>query len=501
MLWLALRFPQLPLQAVGADREHSNALIIDDKHRVCALNKTAEQAGIRLGMKTSAVHALAETRILERDRNSENQLLQQLAAWAYRFTPYIKRYGDDCLLLEISSCLRLFGGIEALTQKLCNALNNKTCHYQTGMAHSSCGAWLLSHGNHPVCEQDSQAVFMQRIASVPLSYLPQEQLTCARITEKMNTMGFRTFGDLFELPSHDIGVRFGEEFLQWLQDLKDGEKSALPLTEPQTFFRRSINFSHPVNDRQLLEAPATHLLQDLVNFLVKQQLQTRQIDWLLYSPEGQVHSISIGAERIHSQKQLLLELTRIRFEQIRLLFKIERLELRCEQYSPVQNESSDMFPDHSLGHADINVQQHKENLVAKVQAHLGRQAVYQLKLESEHIPEQQTARVLPFSTQSETPARLAKLPAHSEKFKVRGPRPCWLFKRPHRIKRHGSQLFWRQSDSGKLNLVQGPERIEGHWWKNPSIRDYFIAEREDHVRYWVYHDWQNDHWYAQGVFA
>lgn len=509
MLWLALRFPNLPLEALGCKYSDNRLLLVDDQQRVCAATKATLDNGIQIGMKTSASHALAEVQVCPRNPASETQLLQNLAAWGYQFTPYIQRYGDDCLLLEVSRCLRLFGGIERFCKKLCEALNHKTLDYQIGLAHSRQGAWLLSHEQYSVCADDSQAIFMERIESMPLSYLNE----FPDVAEKLNSMGFHSFADLLKLPSADLGKRFGQEFINWLRDLQGKELVVLPKSEPKEYFQCSINFAYAVNNTQFLEAPATHLLQELVDFLIEHQLETRQIDWYLYSEKGQVHSFSLGAERIHGQKQLLLELTQIRLEQLRLIFSIERMELRCEQTSAVEILSLQLFEEdvavqiqgqsqsqtQTKTQGNQSIQEAAETLSARLQTQLGQESIYQLDPQEQLLPEQQSARVLPFKAASE---------ASSLTSFAQGPRPVWLFQRPQKIGRNGGQLYWnnRGEQQGNLQLIQGPERIQGQWWteqdwQNPSVRDYFIAEREDHVRYWVYHDWQNDHWYAQGVFA
>ena len=52
------------------------------------------------------------------------------------------------------------------------------------------------------------------------------------------------------------------------------------------------------------------------------------------------------------------------------------------------------------------------------------------------------------------------------------------------------------------------ERIESGWWDGAlASRDYYIAERSDGVRYWVYCVYLGHgadvtaHWYLHGLFA
>ena len=505
MLWLALRFPHLPLEALGLYSEDNQSIVVEDKHRVIDASTGALDAGVHQGMKASAVHALAETSVLERQPEYEDRALQRLAAWAYSYTPYIQRYEDNCLLLEVSRCLRLFGGIKTLCHKLQSSLDQRLHQYQMGLAHSRQGAWLLSHDSsntsntEQISDESSQQRFMAQIARMPLDYLS----AFPKVRDNLQQIGLKTFGDLLQLPLHELNQRFGEDFGDWLKGLSGHQPVTLPLHQLEEKFTASISFNHPVNNIKLLEVPAEHLLQEFVEYLIEHQQEAQQIDWYFYSPQGQVHTMSIGTERIHSQWQLLLDLTRIRLEQLQLYFEIERLELRCDKTTAVISKPKQLF-DQMDAFSNQKIQEEAESMTARLQARMGSNAVFLPSLRSEHLPEQQQAHVLPFSsdTSAQEQAKAADAdPNHrnsnDRNSGHRGPRPCWLFQKPHRIQCKGNHLFWK----GALQLVQGPERIEGKWWDHRSVRDYFIAKRDDHTRYWVYHDWANDSWHAQGVFA
>jgi len=490
MLWITLRFPHLPLEALGHNAGDNQSVVIEDNHRICDASTGALSAGVQLGMKTSAAHALTETTVFERQTAYEHQALQRLAAWAYSYTPYIQRYEDNCLLLEISRCLRLFGGIDAFYRALTSSLDKCPHQYQVGLAHSRQGAWLLSHNKNSSSntektnDQSSKQSFMAEIACMSLDYLTAFPQT----RKELQQMGLKTFGDLLQLPSDQLSKRFGEDFSAWLNELCGSQSVPLPLYELEEKFTASISFNHPINDIALLEVPAEHLLQEFIEHLMQHQQEAQQIDWYFYSAQGQIHNISIGTERIHSQWQLLLDLTRIRLEQLQLYFEVERLELRCDKTTAVVTKPQELF-EQLDAFTHLTVQENSEAMVARLQARVGANAVYQPSLRAEHLPEQQHTQVLPFA--SKTNVQDQPTPSH------KGPRPCWLFQKPQRIRCSGNHLFWK----GALQLVQGPERIEGNWWDNRSVRDYFIAKHEDHVRYWVYHDWESDSWHAQGVFA
>lgn len=64
-------------------------------------------------------------------------------------------------------------------------------------------------------------------------------------------------------------------------------------------------------------------------------------------------------------------------------------------------------------------------------------------------------------------------------------RPLWLLEPPLRlpVRRH------RPCHGSPLTLLSRPERIESGWWDGAlATRDYFIAERGDGLRCWIYRE-------------
>lgn len=410
------------------------------------------------------------------DPDEKTDALKYLASWAYDHTPYIKRYAEDTLLLEVSRCLKLFGGVEALCQRLKTSLDGMFPHYELGLAHTDKAAWMLSFQQHPVSDADSQEVFVERLQSVPLEYLFEHP----RPVNSLQHMGFSCLGDIWQLPLAELGRRFGKAFVTYLQEVQ-GEKCLPPeIYQAKEYFCRQIAFASPLHSSTHLEIPARQLLQQLIDYLVIRQLQCQKICWRLYSPQGEMQEILIGCARVHSQWEMLFELTRIRLERVTVNFEIDRLELECKQTVAVDLHNRQLFQQSN----EERIGEQAEALVVRLQARLGRRAIYQLHLQTEHLPEYSQSLELPFTQRESVSA-------------AQGPRPCWLFTRPQPLRQRRGQLYWH----GQLELVRGPERIQGYWWNQPTARDYFVARREDALHCWIYQDIAERHWYAQGIFS
>ena len=487
MLWIAIRLPWLPLEVFEARQASDSCLVVEQGKRVLMATQGAMSFGVKAEMKSALVSALVpdEQRcdIHSRDPEKETEVLKRLASWAYSRTPYIQRYQEDTLLLEVSRCLRLFGGVESLIQDLKSSLDNMPYSYQMGMAHTAKAAWLLSFQNYPIQDQDSHAVFTSRLRQSPLRLLSEQQEAVVGLQK----MGLQNLGEVLDLPSKALGKRFGQGFLNYLQELAGTTEKPPMVYQADEHFCRQIPFAWPVTGTDLLELPAKQLLQQLVDYLVRQQLQCQEIHWHFYSPEGEKRSIEIGCERVHRHWELLFDLTRIRLEQLQLNFEVEMLELECLKTSDVDLGSDSLFAWESA-----RVQGNVESLVARLQTRMGRKQLYQVQVRAEHLPELAQTIELPFEIEAVEPKDIA-----------RGTRPCWLLPKPQPLKRNGNLLYWKDQQINKsLKIIDGPERIEGYWWNQPEARDYFVARREDSVHCWVYrelNDQQN--WYAQGVFA
>ncbi len=79
-----------------------------------------------------------------------------------------------------------------------------------------------------------------------------------------------------------------------------------------------------------------------------------------------------------------------------------------------------------------------------------------------------------------------------------GCRPLWLLAEPRLL----DGLDWPQYE-GRLEIEDGPERIESGWWDGRDVRrDYYVARTTDGVRLWVFRERRTDgRWFMHGVFG
>ncbi len=498
-LWLALRLPELPLNALGFDADTPRALAITEKQQVVCSNAHARAMGIIPGTNATTARLLGDCELLPRDSLQEQQALAQLAERMYQFTPYIETYSNKTqaeagLLLEVSRCLKLFAGLKPLAERIFASLQATPYCFECGLAHTAKGAWLLSYQQHALTGNEHKDLFLQRLQTVPVQWLHDYP----QAVEALQKSGFHTLGDISrQIDAQTISSikkRFGAPFTQAVCDIFAIEQSFLQSSlfeqpvavyRPQEFFFDSLQFDYPVSLTEQLQWPIESMLQKLTQFLRKRQLQCQHIEWKLYDIHHNSEWLQVHCDSGQSHAQLLCELTRVQLEQRQLPFEVDTLELICRHTSPVQNRSQNLDFDGS--HPQQRQTQNFAVTAARLKARLGERALFKIGYCDSHIPEASSLALAtgePVNQQLPEPQQQAL-------------RPTWLFDTPLPVQEQRQGLYWR----GQLQILAGPERIEGNWWDTPTARDYFMAQRQDYLRVWIFHDLHKQQWFVQGVFG
>src|SRR5690606_36199967 len=115
MRWACILRPQLAMDGVlrqHADADAPLALLAGpaQRRRIQAVNPAARALGLRPGQSLTAAQALSQNfATAEYDQTAIERGQQLLAAWAYRFSAQVSLHYPCCLLMEVHSCLGLFG--------------------------------------------------------------------------------------------------------------------------------------------------------------------------------------------------------------------------------------------------------------------------------------------------------------------------------------------------------------------------------------------------------
>ncbi|WGL16503.1 DNA polymerase Y family protein [Microbulbifer bruguierae] len=501
MLWLCIQLPKLPLEALTRAHRAGDTvpLAVTQSNLVIEANLAAGNHNIEPGLSIATACAYcAELQLLERDSEREEQLLRQLAQWAYSFTPVVsprsaeqsKSQQDNnpaCLYLELSGSLKAHGGLAPLLLQLGKELHKMRVTHFMGLGHSPSAAhllsqlpehrqWLAETGTAPSPQQWRQWI----------SFAPSKLLDCSnKAIAKLYASGIKRVSQLLAIPLSEVGNRFGRNFIDYLARLNGTRPDPVASYQPAPEFHSELFFPSPLDNSEQLLFPAGRLVRELCRQLQRRQLYSPQLCWVLNFGSRGTQEVNVALSRPLFDPQRLIALTKLQLERVELPEPVQALGLKCQQLRPLEAQSlrEDFFDEGSTLHDTYQ-------LIDKLKARLGHQALSGVTLKESYLPEQAWASADSLTLQSRQRGhQLAPVSA---------PRPSWLLSRPDKIHQRDHRLFY----DGELQLLQGPERIDGYWWQHHRhARDYYIARSEQGSLYWVFQDLTSEEWYLHGVYS
>jgi protein ImuB len=201
VLWLALHFPLLPIEALPL-RQPPSAVVA--RGRVQVADEAAVAAGVCSGQKLSTALGLQPgLAVFERDAGRERQALESLACWVGRFTPTISLQPPDTLLLEIGGCLRLFGGAEAIIAAVLAGCAEQSYSVRWGGADAARRALAGAAGARAL--HPTQAAMQAALAGLACSVPDWPPEAVARLA----AFGLQRLGDLAQVPAAGLRRRIG----------------------------------------------------------------------------------------------------------------------------------------------------------------------------------------------------------------------------------------------------------------------------------------------------
>lgn len=488
-LWLCIRFPQLPLESLS--REHECPVIVIERQRVVTANDAAYIDGIRPGQSHQTASALLErqpsktvdptqatanaVQFIERDTECEQSVMVQMQSWAYGITPTLEQWHNDCLQLEIGSCLQLYRSVHELLKRVEQDLSYRGYTSAIGLASNRRAAWLLSY-SEPDWALDYHRPIDERLAALPINLITNDpKHTFGRAIDNLHKTGVRTFAELFPIPASALGRRCGKAFIDWLSSARSTSDDARKDFIPPVEFSDKLWFGFDIRNSVELHPAMERLLGGLNHYLNNIQRVCDTIDWCLLRMRGEPHIFKIHSSEAHRSTQRWLELSLLYLENLTIPEDIEGLGLHVTDLQEPPTQADDLFCDR---HANESLY----NLVDRLRNRMGLRAVNQLALRDAHLPEDSL-----YASYTN--------PESVKKYKAYSQRPFWLMQEPQPIRQEQGLLYW----NGPLELINGPERIEDNWWHQPTSRDYYVARQDDGQPLWLYQDRHTRLWYVHGI--
>jgi protein ImuB len=506
-LWLAVHLPGYILESLrlggdaGRDADEDRAaapVVAVDFARggkvVCDADARAMAAGIAIGMALNSALALEPAlHVLSRDLRRERALLEAVARAAQVFTPRVSLEPPDAVLLELRGSLRLFGGARRLcarlrTQLLSHGLAPRLALTPTPLA----SLWFARAG---------EQVLLHRPGSLParLATLP---LACTRWPERtlqlLATMGVRRVGECLRLPRDGFARRF-EPRLRLELDRAVGHapdtRRAFVATERHVVSR---DLEPELEDTARLQRACEPLLDELCRFLQVRGAAVESLELRLRHREAVPTRLRLRFAGPVSETARIAELLRERLARTVLPGPVRSLHLRSGPLVEARAEAGELF-----GHGHRRAAAVPQ-LVERLRARLGTEAVHGLSLVAEHRPEaaQENGDVLPLSSSHRGIAARPSGKVEGSRSPpgeyLRFARPAWLLADPQPLEGNTTPRY-----EGPLEIEEGPERIESGWWDGHDVRrDYYVARNPAGVRLWIFRERSaRGGWFLHGVFG
>jgi protein ImuB len=479
-----VHLPHYVLESLQPDA--SVAVAVVDLERgarvVCDCDAQAAAAGVLPGMALNSALALQPgLHVVSRDPGRERAMLEAVAAAALDFTPRVNLEPPDAVLLEVRGSLRLFGGARRLCELVRQRLQSRGLEPRLALTPAALASlWFARAGEEVVLRRPD--ALAARLAPLPLAVTRWPE----RALQSLVTMGVRTVGECLRLSRDGFTRRF-EPRMRLELDRALGHAH-----DPRAAFVAAARFAArrdlepEVTDTHRLQRACEPLLDELCAFLRGRGAAVDALEFRLLHREAPATRLRLRfAEPVESVARITGVL-RERLARTELCEPVRAVRLRSGPLVEARAAATDLFARDCRGGAAV------PQLVERLQARLGAEAVHGLRLVPEHRPEK-NGDILLFSSGSAAVAGFAKS-AESPHF----PRPVWLLAEPQALE--GDE---RPRYEGPLEIEEGPERIESGWWDGRDVRrDYYVARTPAGARLWIFRERRAPGgWFLHGVFG
>jgi protein ImuB len=336
------------------------------------------------------------------------------------------------------------------------------------------------------------------IAPLPVAALRIEAETVTQLAR----LGLRRIEDLAGQPRAALARRFGTGLVRRLdQAMGVTPEPVSPATPPACFAVR-LTFPDPIGLEDDILAAIDRLLPALERRLADRGHGARRLRMQCFRADEAMQWVEIGLARPSAEPDRIRPLLAMKVPDIDAGFGIDAVRIEATVTEPV----------HETGHKGGQIvagevrARHgqdtaRDDLIGRLGARVGLEAITRLHPASSHIPEK-TASVLA-AAWSEPAGRWPEAPV---------PRPLTMW-RPEPVTAEDAPALperfrWRGRTHG-VAAATGPERIAPEWWLDTpewrsGVRDYWRVTTANGDRLWLYYahgGLMSSGWFCQGRFA
>jgi protein ImuB len=494
MLWLALRVASLPLEVYTRAARTPHALAVvgstGTRAEIIACNDAARRRGVKPGMAAAAASALAsDLQIAPRDTAAEQAALERIAAWAIQFTPAVSLAGPSEVLLEVAGSLALFGGLKPLWNAIAEGLQTLGYAAVISCAPTPLAAQWFARAGLAVRLRHLDALHLS-LAELPVDVMDLPMDAC----RLLQNVGANTVGDALALPRDGLARRLGQRFLDDLDRAKGSLPDPRTFFTPPTVFKAAQALPAPAQEAEMLLFAARRMLVELCGYLAATASGAQRLSFSFAHHGREATRITLSLVAATRDPDHLTNVLRERLERTQLPCPTTAIALESELLLPLASRNLSLLPD--AGQQEEAAAQ----LIERLRARLGDEAVLGLKRHADHRPECAWRTCQPGNTDAAGASRLRQ-PESREAVAsaAAASRPLWLLAQPRAL----GEVEDAPCYEGPLSLLAGPERIESGWWDGHDVtRDYFVACNPAEAMLWIYRErGRAGKWFLHGFFG
>lgn len=470
---------------------------------VAAVDEAARALGIRPGMTITKARAFApELAVVDAEPEADFEGLRRLALWAgRRYSPVVAPDPPDGLWLDITGCAALFSSERALLKDLHRRIAAFGLSLQIAVADTAgCAHAVARHvpAGRPVTIEPG--AHRNAIALLPVRAL---RLPAVDV-EALRKLGFERIEQLIGAPRGPLAKRFGRELHRRLDQALGTLPEPIEPIFPEELPRARRGFVEPIATAEAFAQVIGDLAQDIAGQLARLGKGARRLDGYFHRVDGQVQAIRVGTAEPSRDPAHLAKLLSAKIETVEPGLGIEAMTLVAplvETLTPRQGASLESLTRRG---PDLSA------LVDTLANRFGQRSLHRTAPRAGAMPERSVAL---------TPAlRQADGAAWSDEL----PRPSRMLARPEPVDviallpDDAPRLFLWRGKRYRVTQGDGPERLQGEWWRDGgiegetplSVRDYYQVETEAGGRYWLFRLGDGVHaatgsmrWFIHGAFA
>jgi protein ImuB len=471
--------------------------------RLAALDRKATSLGLSIGQPLANARAiLPELKVMVANDAADRKLLERIADWCDRFTPFVALDGLRALHLDVTGAAYLFGGEQALLNRVLAMLRAQGFIVRGALAGTAMAARACARYGDGliVAAGDETSV----VAKLPIEGLFLDPVA----THAFRRAGLKTIGQVANRDRRELTARFGAAMMFALEAAMGKSEQPISPRVPLPAYSVERNFAEPVTTEEIIRETLASLAATLCEMLDRRGEGARNLDAVFFRADGAVIRIAVRtgapARTPHIIERLFREKLDALADPLDPGFGFDLIRLCAGQTQRCEAQATD-FSD------DLNEEREIRFLVDRLSARFGAHRVLAFQPSDTHIPEA-AALVLPAQEARGAKSLWSKLRQPKE-----APRhPLRLLAKPEAIDAIAQipagppRRFRRRQALHDVALAEGPERIAMEWWRHLTpqpTRDYFRVEDKNGQRFWLYRDGLYlretgiPRWFLHGIFG